>query len=85
MARNNKKPCCFVISLVRSGIKLYFVREEAGELDLKTGEVIKESRGWFSPDLLEAKKFLSKEQAQIICAGYKGASVEIIKTGEVLK
>ena len=85
MAKSNKKPCCFVVSLSRSGIRLYLVREEAGELDLKTGEVLKESIGWFSPDLLEAKKFLNKEQAQIVSASYEGAGVETIKTGEVLK
>ena len=75
---------CFVVVLIRGDIKLYFKREEVGEVG-KDGEVIKESRGWFTPDLLEARKFLDKSQAEILCSGYTGARVETIKTGEVLK
>lgn len=65
---------CFVVSLVRGGIKFYFKRE-----DLAKGA------GVFSPDLLEAQKFLQKYEADFFAEKYEGARVEIIKTGEVLK
>lgn len=75
---------CFVVVLVRNKIKFYFKREEMGEVG-ENGEILRESRGWFTPDLLEAKKFLDKTQAEIMCSSYEGARVETIKTGEVLK
>lgn len=75
---------CFVVVLIRGGIKLYFKREEVGEIG-ENGEVIKESRGWFTPDLLEARKFLDKSLAEVLCSGFKGAHIETIKTGEILK
>lgn len=65
---------CFVVSLVRGGIKFYYKRE-----DLAKGA------GVFSPDLLEAQKFLQKYEADFFAEKYEGARVEIIKTGEVLK
>ena len=65
---------CFVVSLVRGGIKFYFKRE-----DLAKGA------GVFSPDLLEAQKFLQKYEADFFAEKYRGAQVETIKTGEVLK
>ena len=65
---------CFVVSLVRGGIKFYYKRE-----DLAKGA------GVFSPDLMEAQKFLKKYEADFFAEKYEGARVEIIKTGEVLK
>ena len=65
---------CFVVSLIRGGIKFYFKRE-----DLAKGA------GVFSPDLMEAQKFLQKYEADFFAEKYEGARVEIIKTGEVLK
>ena len=65
---------CFVVSLIRGGIKFYYKRE-----DLAKGA------GVFSPDLLEAQKFLQKYEADFFAEKYEGARVEIIKTGEVLK
>ena len=65
---------CFVVSLVRGGIKFYFKRE-----DLAKGA------GVFSPDLLEAQKFLQKYEADFFAEKYRVAQVETIKTGEVLK
>ena len=65
---------CFVVSLVRGGIKFYYKRE-----DLAKGA------GVFSPDLLEAQKFLKKFEADFFAEKYEGAGVEVIKTGEVLK
>ena len=65
---------CFVVSLVKGGIKFYYKRE-----DLAKGA------GVFSPDLMEAQKFLQKYEADFFAEKYEGARVEIIKTGEVLK
>ena len=65
---------CFVVSLVRGGIKFYFKRE-----DLAKGA------GVFTPDLLEAQKFLRDYEAQFFAERFEGAGVEVIKTGEVLK
>ena len=65
---------CFVVSLVRGGIKFYFKREDLAK-----------EAGVFSPDLLEAQKFLQKYEAEFFAEKYNGARVEIIKTGEVLK
>ena len=65
---------CFVVSLVRGGIKFYYKRD-----DLAKGA------GVFSPDLLEAQKFLKKFEADFFAEKYEGAGVEVIKTGEVLK
>ena len=65
---------CFVVSLVRGGIKFYYKRE-----DLAKGA------GVFSPDLLEAQKFLKEYEARYFAERFEGAGVEIIKTGEVLK
>ena len=65
---------CFVVSLMRGGIKFYFKREDD-----------KKGAGVFTPDLLEAQKFLKEYEAQYFAERFKGAQVEIIKTGEVLK
>lgn len=83
MKRGKGRAVCYVIVLVRNGIKFYFKREEMGEVG-EDGEVLKESRGWFTPDLMDAKKFLDKTQAEIVCSSYVSACVEVIKASEVL-
>ena len=65
---------CFVVSLMRGGIKFYFKREDEPK-----------GAGVFTPDLLEAQKFLRDYEAQFFAERFEGAQVEIIKTGEVLK
>lgn len=65
---------CFVVSLVRGGIKFYFKREDEPK-----------GAGVFTPDLLEAQKFLKEYEAQFFAERFEGAGVEVIKTGEVLK
>ncbi|MBO7714583.1 MAG: hypothetical protein J6S85_13485 [Methanobrevibacter sp.] len=65
---------CFVVSLIRGGIKFYFKREDEPK-----------GAGVFSPDLLEAQKFLKEYEAKFFAERFTGAQVEIIKTGEVLK
>lgn len=65
---------CFVVSLMREGIKFYYKRED-----------LSKDCGVFSPDLLEARKFVKRYEANFFAERFKGAQVEIIKTGEVLK
>ena len=65
---------CFVVSLMRGGIKFYFKREDEPK-----------GAGVFSPDLLEAQKFIKEYEARYFSERFEGARVEIIKTGEVLK
>ena len=65
---------CFVVSLVRGGIKFYYKRED-----------LKKDCGVFSPDLLEARKFTRLYEARFFADRFEGAGVETIKTGEVLK
>lgn len=65
---------CFVVSLVRGGIKFYYKREDLAK-----------DAGVFSPDLLEARKFTKRYEAQFFADRFEGAQVETIKTGEVLK
>ena len=65
---------CFVVSLIRGGIKFYYKREDEPK-----------GAGVFSPDLLEAQKFLQRYEADFFASRFEGAGVEVIKTGEVLK
>ena len=64
----------FIVSLTRGGLKLYFKRTDEAK-----------GAGVFTPDLLEAQKFMQKYEADFFASCYEGAQVEIIKTGEVLK
>lgn len=79
------KPICFVVSAVFNGVKYYLMREEVGLLDPKTLQPIREAEGFFVTDLIRAKKWTDRSLAEFVCAGYEGAQVETIKTGEVLK
>ena len=65
---------CFVVSLMRGGIKFYYKREDLAK-----------ECGVFSPDLLEARKFVKRYEADFFAERFRGAVVETIKTGEVLK
>ena len=65
---------CFIVSIIRAGIKFYFKREDEAK-----------GAGVFSPDLLEAQKFMQEYEAKFFADRFEGAQVEIIKTGEVLK
>ena len=65
---------CFVVSLMRGGIKFYYKRED-----------LKKDCGVFSPDLLDARKFTKLFEARFFADRFSGAVVETIKTGEVLK
>ena len=65
---------CFVVSLIRGGIKFYYKREDLAK-----------DAGVFSPDLLEARKFTRLYEANFFADRFSGAVVETIKTGEVLK
>ena len=73
---------CFVVSLMRGGFKHYLKRIETREQE---GAPLPVFIGFFSVDLMEAQKFLKEYEAQYFAERFKGAQVEIIKTGEVLK
>ena len=85
MAKKRGKIICFVVSVVFNGTKYYLMREEVGLLDPKTLKPIREAEGFFCTDLVRALKWTNRELAEFTCAGYEGAQVEVIKTGEVLK
>lgn len=69
---------CFVVSIVCDGVKYYLMRE-----DFTKDE--QDPEGFFVTDLIRAMKWTDRSLAELVCAGYEGAQVEIIKTGEVLK
>ena len=73
---------CFVISLMLGGFKHYLKRIEE---EHEEGAPLPIFRGYFSVDLTEAQKFANDFDAEIIARHFKGAQVETIKTGEVLK
>ena len=78
------KKCVFVVSLIHEGKKVYFERQHARivqEGDLVANEPI----GVFTPDLIDAKKFLDRSQAEWCASYFEGAGVECIKEGERLK
>ena len=79
------KVVCYVVALVFNGVKYYLMREDVGLLDPKTMKPIREPEGFFCTDLIHALKWTRKDLAEFVCAGYEGAQVETIKTGEVLK
>lgn len=68
--KNNK---VYVISKMFKDGKCYLVSENAWGV------------GSFSLDIVAAKKFLNKMQAEIWASGYEGATVEVLKEGEKLK
>ena len=65
--------------------RLYFEHEECGLLDPTTKTTIREARGYFSPDIKDARKFGNRWQAEFVSAGYSGTHIETIKEGECLK
>ena len=73
---------CFVVSLMRGGFKHYLKRIEIREQE---GAPLPVFVGFFSVDLMEAQKFLKEYEARYFADRFEGASVEMIKTGEVLK
>ena len=76
------KPICFVVSLMYGGYKHYLKRVEEEQIE---GAPLPIFRGFFTIDLIEAQKFPTDFDAKLLARHFKGAQVEIIKTGEVLK
>lgn len=82
MANNKKR--VYVVTLHERDKKLYYERQHARivqEGDLVANEPI----GVFTPDLIDAKKFLDRSQAEWCASYFEGAGVESIKEGERLK
>ena len=73
---------CFVVTLMYGGYKHYLERVETIQED---GAPLPLFAGYFSIDLLDAQKFLKDYEARYFASHFKGAQVETIKTGEVLK
>lgn len=80
-----KGAICFVVVILHEGKKYYFESERMGLIDPKTHEVTREPEGTFCESLIDAQKYLDKWRAEMVASAYKGARVEIIKSGEVLK
>lgn len=76
---------CFVVVLMHEGKKYYFESEEVGLIDPKTHKTTREPQGFFCDNLVKAQKYLDKWRAEMVASAYEGATVELIKTGEVLK
>ena len=76
---------CFVVVILHEGKKYYFESEEVGLIDPKTHETIREPKGHFCDNLIQAQKYLDKWRAEMVASAYEGATVELIKEGEVLK
>lgn len=70
-----------VVWINEKGEKLYFEHEECGLLDTTTHKTIKEPQGFFSPDLKDARKFMTRWQAEAVSAGYSNTHIETIKEG----
>lgn len=74
---------CFVVVIIHEGKRLYLAKlEEKGQ---EGTPPLPYFVGFFSVDLTEAQKFLKEYEARYFAERFKGAQVEIIKTGEVLK
>ena len=82
MANNKKR--VYVVTLHEGGKKLYFERQHA-RIVQEGGLVANEPIGVFTPDLIDAKKFLDRSQAEWCASYFEGAGVECIKEGERLK
>lgn len=83
MANNKKR--VYVVTLYEGDKRLYFEHEERGLIDPHTSTIIRQSKGFFSPDLRDAQKYLDKWRAELVASAYEGAGVECIKEGERLK
>lgn len=82
---NNKKRVYVVSVKLQEGRKLYFVREEMDTTKAIDIVLMSASKGIFSFDLKDAKKFLDYNQALWTASYFGGAGVESIKEGERLK
>ncbi len=80
-----KKKYFVIVWINEEGQRLYFEYEECGLLDPTTKATIREARGYFSPDIRDARKFGDRWQAEAVSAGYSGAHVERLTDGERLK
>lgn len=74
----------FVVALIYEGVKVYFVRGDQKPF-LEGSILMSEPCGFFHPDIKQAKKFMTKEQADYCASYFEGAHVEIISSAERLK
>ena len=74
----------FVVALTYEGVKVYFVRGSQKPF-LEGSILMSEPCGFFHPDIKQAKKFMTREQADYCASYFEGAHVEIISSAERLK
>ena len=74
-----------IVWINEEGQRLYFEHEESGLLDPTTHTTIREARGYFSPDVKDARKFGERWLAEAVSASYSGSHVERLTDGERLK
>ena len=74
----------FVVALIYEGVKVYFVR--GGQKPFLEGSILmSEPCGFFHPNIKDAKKFTSRDQAEYCASYFEGAGVEVIASAERLK
>lgn len=74
----------YIVSLTLEGRKAYYVRQSAS-FKQEGDHVLSEPMGIFSHDLMDARKFLDRADAEWAASYFDGAGVECIKEGERLK
>lgn len=74
----------FVVSLIFEGVKVYFVRGSQKQF-LEGSILMSEPCGFFHPDIKQAKKFRSRDQANYCASYFEGAHIEVISSAERLK
>lgn len=82
MESKEKKINKFVVVLWKDGKKLYFHHEQMGTFS-ESGQVLKESLGFFVPYISMAKKWKDPFIASCFASAYEGAKVEELKQGGV--
>ena len=74
----------YVVSIQHEGNKLYYVKQHS-RITHEDGAVLNEPLGIFSHDLLDARKYTDKAQAEWIASYFEEAHIEMISSAEQLK
>lgn len=74
----------YVVSIQYEGNKLYYVKQHS-RITHEDGAVLNEPLGVFSPDLLDARKYTDRAQAEWTASYFEDSCVEAITSLEKLK
>ena len=74
----------YVVSIQHEGNRLYYVRQQS-RITHEGGAVLNEPLGIFSPDLLDARKYTDRAQAEWTASYFEESCVEAIASLEKLK